>query len=155
MYDNEKLTFEELLKIVESSCEKRMHNIYFYNSSTKETKTITLFDILDIINRQKEENKKFEMQKILIKPEHNFNKKKLRKLLNQPGIIIPMAQEKIEFIPSKRDIEIQAFEKFAEAYKNQIKNYTGVFTDEDFYVSLRACLSAIDFIKFKLVGEDK
>ena len=43
---------------------------------------------------------------------------------------------------------------FIEEYRNQIKTYTGMFTDDDFYISLRACLSAIDFIKFKLLGEE-
>ena len=47
----------------------------------------------------------------------------------------------------------EAYKKFAEEYKDQIKNYTGIFTDDDFYVSLQAILSAVDFIRDKLVGD--
>jgi hypothetical protein len=54
----------------------------------------------------------------------------------------------------KAKIKAEAYKEFAEEYKDQIKNYTGIFTDDGFYVSLQAVLSAVDFIKEKLVGED-
>lgn len=52
------------------------------------------------------------------------------------------------------EIKAEAYKEFAEKYKNQIKNYTGMFTDEGFMVSFEAVLSAVNFIKDKLVGED-
>lgn len=50
-------------------------------------------------------------------------------------------------------IKLEAYKEFVEAYKNQIKNYTGMFTDEGFYVSLEAVLSAVDFVYEKLSKE--
>jgi hypothetical protein len=47
----------------------------------------------------------------------------------------------------------EAVKEFAEAYKDQIKNYTGMFTDEGFYVSLDAVLSAVDFVLNKTLEE--
>lgn len=81
---------------------------------------------------------------------------------------IERLKEKIERLTSKCDdcagctswkcdcsnIEIQAYEKFAEKYKDQIKNYTGMFTDFGFMVNLEAVLNAVDFIRDKLVGEN-
>lgn len=52
-----------------------------------------------------------------------------------------------------KTIKAEAYKEFAEEYKDQIKNYTGIFTDDDFYVSLQAVLSTVDFIKEKLVGD--
>lgn len=51
-------------------------------------------------------------------------------------------------------IKAEAYKEFAEQYKNQIKNYTGQFTDNGFMVNLEAVLRAIEFVKDKLVGED-
>lgn len=51
-----------------------------------------------------------------------------------------------------KEAKSEAYKEFVEAYKNQIKNYTGMFTDEGFYVSLEAVLSAVDFIFEKLKG---
>lgn len=41
---------------------------------------------------------------------------------------------------------VDGIKDFAEAYKDQIKNYTGMFSDEGFYVSHSSVLSAVDFI---------
>ena len=46
-----------------------------------------------------------------------------------------------------------AYKAFAEAYKDQVKNYTGMFTDDGFYVSLSAILDAVDFVCEKKVEE--
>lgn len=43
---------------------------------------------------------------------------------------------------------------FAERYKDQIENYTGMFIDEGFYVSLEAMISAIDFVLCQMTGEE-
>ena len=47
----------------------------------------------------------------------------------------------------------EAIKEFASAYKDQIKNYTGMFTDEGFYVSHEAVLSAADFVLNRMVGD--
>ncbi len=47
----------------------------------------------------------------------------------------------------------EAVKEFVEAYKDQIKNYTGMFTDEGFYVSLDAVLNAVDFVCERLSEE--
>ena len=46
-----------------------------------------------------------------------------------------------------------AYKAFAEAYKDQVKNYTGMFTDDGFYVSLSAILDAVDFVCEKKIKE--
>lgn len=46
----------------------------------------------------------------------------------------------------------EAIKEFAEEYKDQIKDCTGMFTDDGFYVPLEAALNAVDFIKEKLMG---
>ena len=43
---------------------------------------------------------------------------------------------------------------FAERYKEQTKNYTGMFTVEGFYVSHGAMLSAVNFVYYKMTGEE-
>ena len=50
-------------------------------------------------------------------------------------------------------IKAEAIKEFAKAYKDQIKNYTGMFTDEGFYVPLDAVLSAVDFVLNKTLEE--
>lgn len=50
-------------------------------------------------------------------------------------------------------IKAEVVKEFAKAYKDQIKNYTGMFTDEGFYVSLDAVLSAVDFVLNKTLEE--
>lgn len=52
-----------------------------------------------------------------------------------------------------KTIKAEAYKEFAEEYKDQIKNYTGIFTDDGFMVNLEAVLSAVDFIKNKLVDD--
>ena len=47
----------------------------------------------------------------------------------------------------------EAVKEFAEAYKNQIENCTGMFTAEGFYIPRDAVLNSIDFIYERLVGE--
>ena len=51
-------------------------------------------------------------------------------------------------------IKAEAYKEFAEKYKDQIKNYTGMFTDDGFMVNLEAVLSAVDFVKERLVGDN-
>lgn len=51
------------------------------------------------------------------------------------------------------EIKAEAIKEFAKAYKDQIKNYTGMFTDEGFYVSHEAVLDAVDFVLNKTLGE--
>ena len=50
-------------------------------------------------------------------------------------------------------IKAEAIKEFASAYKDQIKNYTGMFTDEGFYVSHEAVLSAVDFVLNRMAGD--
>lgn len=50
-------------------------------------------------------------------------------------------------------VKAEAVKEFAEAYKDQIEDCTGMFTDEGFYVPLDAVLNAVDFIRERLVGD--
>ena len=48
----------------------------------------------------------------------------------------------------------EAAKEFAERYKNQVKNYTEMFTDDGFkMVSLEAMLGAVDFVLIQMIGE--
>lgn len=49
----------------------------------------------------------------------------------------------------------EAIEDFAEAYKEQIKSCTGMFTDDGFYVPLDAVLRIVEFSKEQMIGEQK
>lgn len=47
-------------------------------------------------------------------------------------------------------IKTEAYKEFAEAYKDQVLNYAGMFTDDGFYISFEAVRSGVDFILEKL-----
>jgi len=59
-----------------------------------------------------------------------------------------------KLLRERKTIRAEAIKEFAEKYKDQIKNYTGMFTDNGFMVSHEAILAAVDFIKEQLVGEN-
>lgn len=50
-------------------------------------------------------------------------------------------------------VRAEAIREFAKTYKDHVENYTGMFTDEGFCVSLVAMLNAVDFIEEKLLKE--
>ena len=54
---------------------------------------------------------------------------------------------------SESRLKAEAVKEFAEAYKDQIEDCTGMFTVEGFYVPLDAVLNAVDFIRERLVGD--
>ena len=49
----------------------------------------------------------------------------------------------------------EAIKEFAEAYKEQIKSCTGMFTDDGFYVPLDAVLRIVEFCKEQMIGEQE
>ena len=68
--------------------------------------------------------------------------------------IIEELNEQIEHLVFLNETaKSEARKEFAEAYKDQIKNYTGMFTDEGFYVSFDAVLNAVDFVCERLSEE--
>ena len=89
---------------------------------------------LDLINRQKAE---IERSKNRVFFKVVIDEETMRNIIN----------EKVqEFELNIKSIKAEAIKEFASAYKDQIKNYTGMFTDEGFYVSYEAVLSAVDFV---------
>jgi hypothetical protein len=63
---------------------------------------------------------------------------------------------KVEYCPYLEELEAakaEAIKEFAEDYKDQIKNYTGMFTDDGFYVSFEAIMSAVDFVLNKKLDD--
>lgn len=48
---------------------------------------------------------------------------------------------------------VDGIKEFAEAYKDQIEDCTGMFTDEGFYIPRDAVLNSIDFIYERMAGE--
>ena len=59
------------------------------------------------------------------------------------------------FTMPHKETRAEAFKEFAKAYKDQIENCTGMFTDEGFYIPRDAVLNSIDFICERLVGAEK
>ena len=93
---------------------------------------------LDLINRQKAEIERYKKYYETMETEiYSFRKD----------------QADVKFLKNK--IRAEAIKEFAEAYKEQIKDYTGMFTDDGFYISLQAALSSVDFIKEKMTEEKK
>lgn len=60
--------------------------------------------------------------------------------------------EAVEELRNK--IKAEAVKEFAEAYKDQIEDCTGMFTDEGFYIPLDAVLNAVNFIRERMAGEN-
>ena len=50
-------------------------------------------------------------------------------------------------------VRANAIREFAKTYKDHVKNFTGMFADEGFYVSLDAMLKTVDFIEETLLKE--
>lgn len=110
----------------------------------------TICSALDLINRQEEMIDGLiagqeTLQKALA--EKNAEIERLEKQLNSKYKWENMLDKKI------KEVKAEAIKEFAKAYKDQIKNYTGMFTDEGFYVSLDAVLSAVDFVLNKTLEE--
>ena len=127
-----KLNREEIVKALEDAM--RMGDApvgkYWGCMITK----LTAKEAVDLINRQKAEIERLE--------------DKIKKAKDKVIETIPLVEEDIKTAKS------EAYKEFAEEYKDQIKNYTGMFTDDGFMVNLEAVLSAVDFIKYKLVGDE-
>ena len=65
-----------------------------------------------------------------------------------------MRNAKVIYVrPHDQQIREESIKEFVDRYKDHIKNYTGMFTDYGFYVSLDAVLSAVDFIKEEMIGD--
>ena len=108
---------------------------------------------VDLINRQKAEIERLKgnAPKYFIsdkKPSRYFKVKS-----QQPILIYPYAATAIELVPGKEQIKAEAIKDFAEAYKEQIKSCTGMFTDDGFYVPLDAVLRFVEFCKEQMIGE--
>lgn len=57
-------------------------------------------------------------------------------------------------LPTKAKIRKEAVIEFAKRYKEQVKNYTGKFTDNGFMVSLEAMIRAVDFVFRQMFGDE-
>lgn len=58
-------------------------------------------------------------------------------------------------LQTKAKIRKEAVIEFAKRYKEQVKNYTEMFTDDGFkMVSLEAMLGAVDFVFRQMFGDD-
>lgn len=95
-----------------------------------------LFNTLDLINRK--DSKIAELAE-----ENNRQKEEIESLTL---IINDIEYDHHLLVQEASIIKTEAIKEFASAYKDQIKNYTGMFTDEGFYVSHEAVLSAVDFV---------
>ena len=120
---DKKLTDNEIMSL------KKAMFILRHGSAEGEHKYFEAIDVIEKeINRQKA-----EIEELNLKCSH-----------------IAYCHDKLKHAELPQEIEFakaEAIKEFAETYKNQIKNYTGMFTDEGFMVSLEAVLSAVDFVK--------
>lgn len=129
---DKKLTDNEIVKALECCIIDHLCNKCPLNKRRADCLKIEQYT-LDLINRLQAENE-----------EH---KQRLETLM--PFRIQLEASKKLE-----AEIKAEAYKEFAEKYKDQIKNYTGMFTDDGFMVNLEAVLSAVDFVKERLAGDN-
>ncbi len=130
-----KLTDNEIIKAFECCKENRLDKclecpagkVYEYCSQK------IFDDALDLINRQNAEIERLTLQNNLMTCE---------RALHKIGASDLVLQHRTE-----------AIKEFAKTYKDHIKDFVGMFTDEGFYVSLDAVLNAVDFICERMVGE--
>ena len=122
-------------------------------------------DARDLINRQKAEIERFEL--LLLGVMHFVDKwldgaelkqdevNRARAMREKTLQIVEKLEEENDFLKSIDidKIKAEAVKEFAEAYKDQIEDCTGMFTDEGFYVPIDAVLNAVDFIRERLVGD--
>lgn len=135
------MTDNEIIKALECVCGKSVYCRscpYSPRFPFAKCKEQCAKDALDLINRQKAEIERYKKYYETMETEiYSFRKD----------------QADVKFLKNK--IRAEAIKEFAEAYKEQIKDYTGMFTDDGFYISLQAALSSVDFIKEKMTEEKK
>lgn len=140
MTDNEIIRAVGLCNGIESG---RCDECSYRNTKDGDCVEILAKDTIDLINRLEAENERLKQD---LKEAHIDIQEHMAEI------------ERMRDISEALDIEHEAIrncavKEFVERLKEQIKYYTGMFTDEGFYVSLEAVLSAVDFIKEKMVGE--
>ena len=108
-------------------------------------------DALDLINRQKAEIKRVNGVIKNFKATKNRQRAEIERLNRNIELLAICKKD----LPQKTTeaIKAEAIKEFVEAYKYQIEDCTGMFTDEGFYIPRNAVLNAIDFIYERLAGE--
>ena len=171
---DKKLIDNEIVKALEKcinlDCEKCSSRTRFKTATNCRNELLAL--CLDLINRQKAEIERLrEIRDLcnttILEKNEQIEKLKISDASKEECTIrqhneIKELRAEIERLKKgwkadvilTADAKAEAYKEFAEEYKDQIKNYTGIFTDDGFMVNLEAVLSAVDFIKNKLVDDD-
>jgi hypothetical protein len=128
-------------------------------------------DVLDLINRQKAEIECLNKEvKFLTSANENLSsdltsaKAEIERLeaevdkqyeQAEADILANMADGGMSCHWCITEHKAEAIKDFAEAYKEQIKSCTGMFTDDGFYVPLDAVLRIVEFCKEQMIGEQE
>lgn len=113
-----------------------------------EAEIMRLEELVDFLKMSEPELCDIVYENHQLKKEVEYKEKQLENVIHTHDEFLLNGQQNL-----LRFVMTEAYKGFAEAYKDQVKNYIDMFTDDGFYVSLSAILDAVDFVCEKKIKE--